>query len=593
MAQDTERPNVEQQQVAADHIPTNPHQAQDLANLRVSTNDLVDHDTSDPVREKLKKTSIATLPKTDTAALPLGSVVQHGSPVDLQRPPQQQILNQTPSPTSESRGRLSRKRSYDDSIDTVSTAAGHSSKSHQIEDDAKHTRKRSRDVRAVQPQGTRSAATPLGESLLEREASSDEALGNDALDQEMEDSIYSPRKKRSREDIDTEHHRGQKIAATDEAKAHRHSEESERSQLHPQDDGAAAMTDSNMQEKPQTSVVEAANPQQVAVPTRDIDTAHKSSPPKAPQAAEVDQKGSSKTPTNFATSGFAAMSGSSTSPFGAFGTPTTSVFGSKPATNFVAAGTASPGMNGTPKMQTGTANTLTNSASPFVNSTSANATSGFGINGAASKLAGFGGSVFGSGFGNPAAGAPRLSSFAAPTSDVAVPKVTESKPTFGALADDSAEEDGGSEDDTNPEGPEARDDETDSRFQQQEIETGEAGEESIFVSPRALLYGFDGGWKEKGRGAFKLNVSDIGAERKGRFIMRAHQTFRVLLNQPVFKRMQVGDREGREPQGKTFSLAVIEQGRPTPHLLKLGDEAEAKRLYHEVMKLQQDLETQA
>lgn len=33
--------------------------------------------------------------------------------------------------------------------------------------------------------------------------------------------------------------------------------------------------------------------------------------------------------------------------------------------------------------------------------------------------------------------------------------------------------------------------------------------------------------------------------------------------------MQVGDRQGREPSGKQFSFAVIEEGRPTPHLLKV------------------------
>ncbi len=102
------------------------------------------------------------------------------------------------------------------------------------------------------------------------------------------------------------------------------------------------------------------------------------------------------------------------------------------------------------------------------------------------------------------------------------------------------------------------------------VETGEAGEESIFLCPRAQLYNFDnGGWKEKGRGVFKLNVSDSEGARKARFIMRANQTFRVLVNQPVFKKMQVGDRQGREPSGKQFSFAVIEEGRPTPHLLKV------------------------
>jgi len=80
------------------------------------------------------------------------------------------------------------------------------------------------------------------------------------------------------------------------------------------------------------------------------------------------------------------------------------------------------------------------------------------------------------------------------------------------------------------------------------VETGEDGEESIF-SARASLYSFkDNAWKESGKGIFKFNVPAVspeeakGPQTKGRFIMRAHQTYRVLLNAPVFKQMKIGDR---------------------------------------------------
>ena len=80
-------------------------------------------------------------------------------------------------------------------------------------------------------------------------------------------------------------------------------------------------------------------------------------------------------------------------------------------------------------------------------------------------------------------------------------------------------------------------------------------------------------WKESGRGIFKFNVAsgpaDQGASKTGRFIMRAHQTFRVLLNTPVFKEMKVGDSKGQEPAGKSFAFAVVEDGRPTPHMIKV------------------------
>lgn len=109
------------------------------------------------------------------------------------------------------------------------------------------------------------------------------------------------------------------------------------------------------------------------------------------------------------------------------------------------------------------------------------------------------------------------------------------------------------------------------------VGTGEDGEQSIFSSPRANLYSWNGSaWKEGGRGTFKLNVSlpmsegKTKVQKSGRFIMRAHQTFRVMLNTPVFKQMKIGDSKGNEPIGKSLSFSVIENGKPTPYLLKAG-----------------------
>ena len=52
--------------------------------------------------------------------------------------------------------------------------------------------------------------------------------------------------------------------------------------------------------------------------------------------------------------------------------------------------------------------------------------------------------------------------------------------------------------------------------------------------------------------------------------MRAHQTFRLLLNAPVLKKMTVGDGRGQEPVGKSFSFGVVEEGSLVPHLLKVS-----------------------
>lgn len=110
------------------------------------------------------------------------------------------------------------------------------------------------------------------------------------------------------------------------------------------------------------------------------------------------------------------------------------------------------------------------------------------------------------------------------------------------------------------------------------VNTGEDGEETVFSSARACLFSWDGAaWKEGGKGVFKLNMTIPGTnklehtQRSGRFIMRAHQTFRVLLNTPVFKQMKVGDSKGNEPTSKTLSFSVIEKAKPTPYLIRVSE----------------------
>lgn len=51
--------------------------------------------------------------------------------------------------------------------------------------------------------------------------------------------------------------------------------------------------------------------------------------------------------------------------------------------------------------------------------------------------------------------------------------------------------------------------------------------------------------------------------------MRAHQTYRVLLNAPIIPQMKVGDSRGEEPSAKSFAFAVVEDGKPTPHMVKV------------------------
>ncbi|KAI4246924.1 MAG: hypothetical protein LQ352_006268, partial [Teloschistes flavicans] len=489
--------------------PSSPH-APSSSHLHPSTHDSAsDNEASErPVREKLKKASIQFMPKGNATPRISDPPVEDSSDVHPGSPlPGDSPLDRTPSPSAESRGRLSRKRSYDDSIDTAATAG------------------------------------------------------------DLSKNIRIPGKKRSGEELDTDSHREQKIAATEGARAQRRSEDSERNQAPYRGDETGPLGNTVQQEHQANDKNEQTS-NQVASSTGESESSQGGPsllhPAKKLQADEAAQKATSKLPGGFAASGFAAMSSSTASPFGNLGASTSSVFRST-HTNHNAAGTANGRPNGFNFAQISTQTASDTSASPFLSNAAATSASPFAAANGAVKSTGFGSSAFGSGFANSAMGGPKLKSFAAPTGDLAPPKKTESSNAFGTQADPSGdnEEDGSAGEATNEEvGVDT--DEVDSRFQQQEVETGESGEVSIFIAPRAQLYHYyESGWHEKGKGAFKLNVSDDKTkEKKARFIMRAHQTYRLLLNQPLFKQMQVGD------QGKRFSFAVIDEGKAVPHLLK-------------------------
>lgn len=73
-------------------------------------------------------------------------------------------------------------------------------------------------------------------------------------------------------------------------------------------------------------------------------------------------------------------------------------------------------------------------------------------------------------------------------------------------------------------------------------------------------------------------ADDDGPPRKtARFIMRALQVFRVMLNTPVFKGMTFGGIGGEEPKGKHINFAVLENGRPVPYMLRVS---KARGMWH-------------
>ncbi len=296
----------------------------------------------------------------------------------------------------------------------------------------------------------------------------------------------------------------------------------------------------------------------------------------------------------FASSGFAALSGSSTSPFGTLGVKSTTT-GASPFASVAASDVKGPrGSDLSNQDKKEAVNGIFGSTAKSTSSGfSTLGSSGFGTAGT-SNVRTFGGSSLGSGFGSGFGGAPKLTSFAAAAGDAKWGSGSSEIKPFGAPDQDVEDEEaGGSEIGAESIIPEENN-EADGRFQQQGgkftniswnkrkvtehpvVETGEDGEETVFSTPRAALFRFDGtSWKEGGRGMFKFNVNaqmpDAAtvAQKSGRFIMRAHQTYRVLLNEPIFKEMLVGDAKGNEPKSKSFAFAVIEKGRAVPHMIRV------------------------
>ena len=219
------------------------------AHLTPSGDSASDGDAGErPIREKLKKTSIASIPKYGIAEAnaTFEEPEEHSDTVMAS----QEVMEEIPAGTwqadtdTNERGRPHKKRSFDD-IDAVETSKDTPLSASM----SAHARKRSRDVRSVE--GTKSASHRRSPEASVREESEalesqkqDSALRDEledttikenaskppseTTDHEMQESVLSPKKKRSRDQFESESHREQKIAATDENRARRRSSEEDR-----------------------------------------------------------------------------------------------------------------------------------------------------------------------------------------------------------------------------------------------------------------------------------------------------------------------------------------------------------------------------
>lgn len=216
-----------------------------------------DNEDSEPVREKLKKTSLASMPRQNGSTAEAESdnaEMRSKTPEGLEESPQ--AGGEHPETEQKDRGRPTRKRSFEDLEDADKEKA-----IDEVEQGSSTTpgraRKRSKDVRtSTSPQTREYEDTNMmneGEKTNEKVSGLDahpepRNVGNDTnqrlVDTDLADedmlSTFSPRKKRSRDQMEAEAQREQKIPATEEAKAHRRSEEQERDQRISDDNMASA-----------------------------------------------------------------------------------------------------------------------------------------------------------------------------------------------------------------------------------------------------------------------------------------------------------------------------------------------------------------
>ena len=256
---------------------------------RPTTDSTSDNDTSEkPVREKLKKTSLASMSNYIVGKQERALKANEEKPAPDHIDRDSSWEKNIDKKALETRGRPLKKRSYDD-LDTPEVESPEAG----VEPGAKpnangHLRKRSRDVRVGEiptenrrpllagtpvreesedaensfetsdtcinrPKSAADTISPTTETLSQVEMEHDQQFQDineptksitgtvegdpvrksdkGSADHEMRDSACSPQKKRSRDQFDTEADREQKIPATEEARAHRRSDELERGEV--------------------------------------------------------------------------------------------------------------------------------------------------------------------------------------------------------------------------------------------------------------------------------------------------------------------------------------------------------------------------
>ncbi|KAF9693974.1 hypothetical protein EKO04_007797 [Ascochyta lentis] len=515
-----------------------------------------------PVREKFSKTSI------DATANP---ILNLGQTTTNQANGSTQPGSRSASGSDSERGRLRRKRSREDLGDDNEADQQPDKKQERLEKSEvkpeKHARKRSRDITKDLEGGALAKPTPSSVSRIEETDAEMASPSKDASNSKdaKAPTGSSPKNKRPRDEVEgTE----AADASTSDAPvngqtASKAGEERESKRVRDKEEAKSA-----------TPIPAGSGFANTSAASPFAAMAAKPAPPKTSDKTEDAPQTSEE---KFKASAFGSLASSSASPFGGFA---------------AAAKSASP-FGGAPK--------LSSFASPAAASSTPSTTSGSGFGSLSGAKTSFGsGGVFGGASSSPFSGSfaskpPGASSFATP----GAPGITglSSKPerAFGAPGD-KVEEDGSDQDDDDADKTEKDADEDQrpsaSLSGTAPKETGEENETSAWIG-RAKLYTMDGegkerGWKERGVGNIKLNVT-LDEPRKARFVLRADGTHRLILNAAVTKQLVFGaDSEGAKPKdGRLLFNSPNADGNLEMHLLKLKSER-AVELWEHVAKVQEE-----
>lgn len=518
-----------------------------------------------PVREKLKETRIdGQSDQAPSADQPMGDAAVNGHPAEA-----------STSGSDNERGRLRRKRSREDFEDEAEDAKPQGKK-HE-----RHTRKKSRDFTSplssdaeVPAKKSNGFVAPIAEkdehedvNLTSATSATDRQVTPEVVMSDKEgEAVTSPKNKRKLE---------QTTPSSDPAVESSHvttasSKSDGRDTKRPRD-GAVSEPMTKIPAGSGFSNTSAVSPFASVAPKSSTNPTEASAKD-APQTSEQ----------AFKSSGFGSFASSSVSPFAAGKSGASSPFGaaaSSKLSSFASRPTAS--------------STTTTSGFASLGGATSSLSSGLGPTKSA-----FGGALGGSAFGSVLGSKPALSTFGAGGS---ITGLTEkSTPTFGAAESKAESDDEGDDDGDDNENDDNRDEDDERRTGQPLLattgppETGEENEDAQWTG-RAKLYAFvssdgtrDGkkSWQERGKGPLKLNVTR-DEPKKGRFVLRADGTHRLLLNVAIMKSMIIGDAEGNGPKDGRLVFAAPTASGEVETLMLSGNATRISELWHQVVALKQ------